>query len=129
MLYIYLSLSLLFFITAFLIVKIRMIYLNNNSEKYDSYYDGHSLFLDSFFKVINFFVKKIYFFIKIIYQNILHFWVILIEKIKFFLEKTYTKSRNKFMKEIVKDKKAVPQFWQHLKRYKKEIDEEKEEIN
>lgn len=31
------------------------------------------------------------------------------------------------MEEVVKDKKAVPHFWNHLKKYKKEIEEEKEE--
>ena len=38
----------------------------------------------------------------------------------------YAKSRNWFVKNAVKNKGTVPHFWEHLKVYKQEMDQEKE---
>lgn len=122
--YIYLIISAFFFLVAFLLVQVRMIYLNTHPEKYNQSYDGQGLFLDRLFLVIRFFARKVFYLIKVIYRNILHFWVQIIAKFSTFSDKVYMQSRNKFMEEVVKDKKAVPHFWAHLKKYKKEIDEE-----
>lgn len=123
---IYISLTIVFFLTAIILVKSRMLYLNNHPESYNSSYDGHERFLELFRKLVRFYLKKFFIFIKIFYQNILHIWVRLVSKINSLSERVYMKSRDKFVDEIVKDKKSVPQFWSHLKRYKREIDEEKE---
>ncbi len=125
--YIYLIISIIFFIIAFLLIRIRIAYLNANPEKYNPSYDGHEIFLNTLFAVIRIFVKKIFSSVKMIYRNILHWWVMLIAKISSYSDKVYAKSRNKFMEEVVKDKRAVPHFWDHLKKYKKEIDEENQE--
>lgn len=124
--YTYLIISIIFFIIAFLIVRIRMSYLNTHPEKYNPSYDGHELFLNRFFAIVRILMKKIFSSVKMIYRNILHWWVQLVAKISSYSDKIYMKSRNKFMEEVVKDKRAVPHFWDHLKKYKREIDEENE---
>ena len=124
--YIYLAISILFFITAFLIVRVRMSYLNTYPEKYNPSYDGHTLFLDRFFALVRIIIRRLTASIKLVYRNILHWWVQLVAKISSYSDKMYAKSRNKFMEEVVKDKRAVPHFWDHLKKYKREIDEENE---
>lgn len=124
---IYISLAILFFLTALVLVHARMLYLNNHPEVYNSSYNGHERFLELFRRVVRFYLKKLFGFLKIFYQNILHIWVRIIAKMNSLSEKIYMKSRNKFVDEVVKDKKSVPHFWSHLKKYKREIDEEKEE--
>lgn len=124
---IYIILSLLFFLFAGILVHQRMFYLNKYPENYDSSYDGHDKFVDFSFKLIRFSIKKFYSFLKVLYQNFLHAWVRFVSKINSLSEKIYTESRNKFVDEVVKDKKSVPHFWNHLKKYKREIDEEKKE--
>ena len=121
---IYLSLAVIFFIAAFLIVFTRMAYLTSHPEKYDASYDGHNLFLDRFFAVVRYYVRRVYVYVKLFYRYLLHIWVKIVAKLNDSSEKLYMKSRDKFVKEVVKDKKAVPQFWNHLKKYKREKDEE-----
>jgi hypothetical protein len=104
-----------------------MSYLNTHPEVYNPSYDGHELFLNRFFAIVRIFMKKIFSFVKMIYRNILHWWVQLVSKISSYSDKVYMKSRDKFMEEVVKDKRAVPHFWDHLKKYKREIDEEEAE--
>ncbi len=129
--FIYLIIAISFLLFAFLIVKIRMIYLNNHPDKYVPTYDGHALFLDKFFFIVKFTIRNLVFIFMRVYRNILHFWVRIVAKFSNFSDKIYMQSRNKFMEEVVKDKKAVPHFWNHLKKYKKEIEEERgeEELN
>ncbi len=124
--FIYITISILFFIISFLIVRVRMSYLNTYPEKYNPSYDGHEVFLNKFFAIIRIFIRRFYAGLKIVYRNILHWWVMLVAKVSTYSDKIYAKSRNKFMEEVVKDKRAVPHFWNHLKKYKREIDEENE---
>ncbi|MEN9338450.1 MAG: hypothetical protein RI945_175, partial [Candidatus Parcubacteria bacterium] len=122
--YILFLLAVVFFVTAFLIVEFRMRYLIRYPKYYDKDYDGHTLFLDVFFATIRYFLRRVNVYLKLVYQSLLHFWVLFISFINSILEKLYQRSRDQFMKEVVKDKKAVPYFWNHLKKYKKEKDEE-----
>lgn len=124
--FIYISLAIIFFFVALVLVHGRMLYLNTHPEKYDSAYNGHERFLEFFRRFIRFYIRKLFNLLKIFYQNVLHIWVKFVAKINAFSEKMYMKSRNKFVDEIVKDKKSVPHFWAHLKKYKREIDEEEE---
>lgn len=70
--YIYFLISLIFFISAFLVVKLRIVYLNSNPEKYNPIHNGHEDFLNLFFSILRVFIKKFILGIKIIYRNILH---------------------------------------------------------
>lgn len=122
--YIFFILALIFFLFAFFIVEFRMRYLIKYPKYYSSDYNGHALFVDIFFATIRYFIRRMSVYLKLSYQNILHIWVRFVAFINSLLEKVYQRSRDQFMKEVVKDKKAVPYFWKHLKKYKKEKDEE-----
>ncbi|MEI6352684.1 MAG: hypothetical protein WCO35_01985 [Candidatus Nomurabacteria bacterium] len=121
---IYLIIAILFFISAFSIVYFRMVYLSGHPDEYDKSYDGHELFLNRLFATVRYYVRRLYVYIKLAYSYILHIWVIIIDKIRNVSDRLYMKSRDEFVKEVVKDKKAVPHFWSHLKKYKREKDEE-----
>lgn len=121
---IYFGLALLSFIFAFLIVKARMNFLVRHPSQYDESYDGHDLFLDIFFRKIKYIFRILFIYIKLFYQKILHWRVQILSWLTSLSERVYMKSRNEFVKEVVKDKKGVPHFWSHLKKYKKEMDEE-----
>ncbi len=125
--YFYFFLFIIFLSIPASIIFTRLRYLNKYPDKYIVYYNGHEEFINVFSKIIRFYISKFYNFLKIIYQYILHIWVQIIARVNSLSEKAYTVSRDKFMDEIVKDKKAVPHFWGYLKKYKKEIDKEKED--
>ena len=54
-----------------------------------------------------------------------HFFVRVLYYIKRVFDIFYTKARDRFVKQAVKDKRAVSRFWVDLKKYKQEIDIEK----
>lgn len=124
--YIYFGLALLSFIFAFLIVKARMNFLVRHPSQYDESYDGHDLFLDIFFRKIKYIFRILFIYIKLFYQKLLHWRVQILAWLTSLSERVYMKSRDQFVKEVVKDKKGIPHFWSHLKKYKKEMDEEDE---
>ncbi len=121
---IYFGLALAFLIFAFLIVKVRMNFLVRHPNQYDESYDGHSIFLDLFFRKVRYISRIVFIYVKLFYQKTLHWKVQILGWLTSISERVYMNSRNKFVKEVVKDKKGVPHFWSHLKKYKKEMDEE-----
>ena len=121
---IYIFLILICFVGAFLILKFRMAFLSNHTDKYDSEYDGHAIFLDLLFKSIRYYSRRASSYFKFIKNYVLHIFVLITLKFKNTSDKLYAKSRDEFMKEVIKNKKTVPHFWSHLKKYKKEKDEE-----
>ena len=96
-------------------------------SKGKSYYDKNGL--EEFFsntKELITYLKRLYRFLKKITQQYsFHFLVRVLYYVQLFSNKVYAWARNKFMKSAVKDKKAVSRFWETLKEYKQEIDEEK----
>lgn len=124
--YIYFGIALVLFIFAFLIVKVRMSFLIRHPKQYDESYDGHEIFLDMFFRKIKYITRIFFIYTKLFYQKILHWRVQVLAWLSSLSERVYMNSRNKFVKEVVKDKKGIPHFWSHLKKYKKEMDEEHE---
>ena len=126
--YIYFAIALIFFLLPLVLVKLRMRYLNLHPEQYLATYDGHEAFLDIFFLNLSRVSKKVIHTSKQTERIVLHLSVRIAAKASAYSEKIYTKNRNKFMESVVKDKKAVPYFWDHLKKYKKEIDQENRAI-
>jgi hypothetical protein len=118
--------ALISFIFAFFILKARMNFLVRHPGQYNHSYDGHGIFLDILFRKIRYISRVVFIYIKLFYQKILHLRVQILAWLASLSEKFYEKSRNKFVKEVVKDKKGVPHFWSHLKKYKKEMDEEQQ---
>jgi hypothetical protein len=62
---------------------------------------------------------------KISLQYAFHLFVRMLYYFQLFSNKVYAFARNKFMKSTIPDKKAVSRFWDTLKGYKAEIDQEK----
>ena len=68
---IYFGLALAFLIFAFLIVKVRMNFLVRHPNQYDESYDGHSIFLDLFFRKVRYISRIVFIYVKLFYQKTL----------------------------------------------------------
>lgn len=77
--------------------------------------------------VIRFILKKSVHVRKFVMQYVLHIMVRFMYHFDILTTKMYAKSRNWFVKSAVKNKGTVPHFWEHLKVYKQEMDQEKEQ--
>ncbi|MEN9852640.1 MAG: hypothetical protein RI996_583 [Candidatus Parcubacteria bacterium] len=62
---------------------------------------------------------------KIAEQYTFHFFVRVLYWLQLFVNRVYAFARNRFMKRTIPDKKAVSRFWEYLKEYKQEMDQEK----
>ncbi len=76
--------------------------------------------------IIRFMLKKSVHLRKFFMQYVFHILVRFMYHFDIFTTKMYAKSRNWFVKNAVKNKGTVPHFWDHLKVYKQEMDQEKE---
>jgi len=122
---IYLSLAILFLIFIFLIIHSQAKYLILHPNKYDKTWNGHEIFSVMVFATIRYFLRRGNVYLKFSLQYLLHFWVKFLSFTSDLFDKVYTISRNKFVYTAVLNKSTVPHFWNTLKKYKKEIDEEK----
>lgn len=61
---------------------------------------------------------------KVAGQYLLHFGVRTLYYVRELFDFIYSKARNKFLSAAIKDKKAVSRFWEHLKEYRQEINNE-----
>lgn len=66
-------------------------------------------------------------FSKISFHWFLHFFVLFLGFISDMTDLLYTKARDFFLKTATKEKGAVSMFWDYLKEYKKEKEEENQE--
>lgn len=64
-------------------------------------------------------------FTKVAKQYLFHLFVRFLYQFQNLTNKLYAKARGKFFHTVVQDKKSVSRFWEHLKEYKQEIDNEK----
>jgi predicted GIY-YIG superfamily endonuclease len=62
---------------------------------------------------------------KIVAQYTFHLFVRMLYYVQLLLNRAYAFARDRFMKSTIPDKKAVSRFWEYLKEYKQEIDQEK----
>jgi hypothetical protein len=65
---------------------------------------------------------------KFLLQYVAHLAVRVMYYIDKYTAYLYSKSRNWFVKNAVRNRGTVPHFWEHLKVYKQEMDREKEDI-
>ena len=77
--------------------------------------------------IIRFFLKQSVHLRKFFMQYIFHIMVRFMYHFDILTTKMYSKSRNWFVQNAVKNKGTVPHFWDHLKVYKQEMDQEKED--
>ena len=76
--------------------------------------------------VIRYILKQSVYMRKFCMQYIFHIMVRFMYHFDILTTKMYAKSRNWFVKNAVRNKGTVPHFWEHLKVYKQEMDQEKE---
>lgn len=77
--------------------------------------------------IIRFMLKQSIHLRKFCTQYIFHILVRIMYHFDILTTKMYARSRNMFVKNAVKNKGTVPHFWDHLKVYKQEMDNEKED--
>ncbi len=96
-------------------------------SKGKTYYERNGLeeFISNTKELVTYFKRLYRYLKKVTQQYSFHFLVRMLYYVQLFSNKLYAWARNKFMRSAVKDKKAVSRFWETLKEYKQEIDEEK----
>lgn len=90
-------------------------------------YNGPSEVSTTVRTIIRFLLKQSVHMRKFCMQYIFHFMVRFMYHFDILTTKMYAKSRNWFVRNAVENKGTVPHFWQHLKVYKQEMDQEREE--
>lgn len=93
----------------------------------DESYNGPEQVSVTLHTVIRFLLKKSVHLRKFFMQYLFHVMVRFMYHFDILTTKMYAKSRNWFVKNAVKNKGTVPHFWEHLKVYKQEMDQEKQE--
>lgn len=93
----------------------------------DESYNGPEQVSVTVHTVIRFLLKQSVHFRKFIFQYAFHIMVRFMYHFDILTTKMYAKSRNWFVRNAVRNKGTVPHFWEHLKVYKQEMDQEKEE--
>ena len=93
----------------------------------DDSYNGPEQVSVTVHTIIRFLLKKSVYFRKFCTQYLFHIMVRFMYHFDVFTTKMYAKSRNWFVRNAVRNKGTVPHFWEHLKVYKQEMDQEKED--
>jgi hypothetical protein len=93
----------------------------------DGNYNGPAQVSATLHAIIRYMLKRSVHMRKFCMQYILHIMVRIMYYVDVVSTILYAKSRNWFVKNAVRNRGTVPHFWQHLKVYKQEMDQEKEE--
>ena len=93
----------------------------------DETYNGPAEVSTTLRVVIRYALKRSVYFRKFFMQYLFHVMVRIMHYVDKFSSMMYAKSRNWFVESAVRNRGTVPHFWNHLKMYKKEMDQEKEE--
>lgn len=118
--------GLLFALIAAGIVWLQFWMIQNGKVAVDEDYNGPKEVSRMLLAIIRFALKRSVYFRKFIMQYIAHLAVRVMYYFDKFSSFLYAKSRNWFVRNAVRNKGTVPHFWQHLKVYKQEMDQEKE---
>ena len=92
----------------------------------DEDYNGPAEVSTMFRIVIRYALKRSVYFRKFFMQYLFHIMVRIMHYVDKLSSLLYAKSRNWFVENAVRNRGTVPHFWNHLKAYKKEMDQEKE---
>lgn len=93
----------------------------------DESYNGPENVSVTIHTILRFLLKKSVMMRKFVAQYFFHILVRFMYHFDILTTKMYAKSRNWFVKNAVRNKGTVPHFWEHLKVYKQEMDQEREE--
>ena len=93
----------------------------------DESYNGPEQVSVTVHTIIRYLLKRSVHMRKFCTQYFFHVMVRFMYYFDIWTTKMYAKSRNWFVKNAVQNKGTVPHFWQHLKVYKQEMDQERED--
>lgn len=92
----------------------------------DPEYNGPAHVSLTILAIIRYFLKRSVYLRKFFMQYMLHVMLRAMYYVDIWTAALYSKSRNWFVQNAVKNRGTVPHFWHHLKVYKQEMDQEKE---
>lgn len=116
----------IFALSAMSLLMIQKYKLDKGVIIVDELYNGPEQVSVTLHTIIRFVLRKSILIRKFCIQYLFHFIVRFMYHFDILTTKMYAKSRNWFVKNAVKNKGTVPHFWEHLKVYKQEMDQEKE---
>jgi hypothetical protein len=119
-------LGLIFVTSAMSVLLVQQYKVSKGFLVIDPEYNGPKDVSLTVHTIIRFILKKSVHMRKFFMQYVFHILVRFMYHFDIFTTKMYAKSRNWFVKNAVKNKGTVPHFWDHLKVYKQEMDQEKE---
>lgn len=93
----------------------------------DETYNGPERVSVTVLTVIRFALKRSVHFRKFCTQYFFHIMVRFMYYLDLLTSKLYSSSRKWFVKNAVRNKGTVPHFWEHLKVYKQEMDQERDQ--
>jgi hypothetical protein len=93
----------------------------------DEHFNGPENVSVTLHTIIRFILKRSVYLRKFFMQYVFHIMVRFMYYFDIWTTKMYSKSRNWFVKNAVRNKGTVPHFWEHLKVYKQEMDQEREQ--
>ena len=115
----------IFAISASSIIILQAYNIGAGKVVVDADYNGPQLVRETLHTVIRFILKRSIYFRRFFMQYVFHIMVRVMHLIDILTSYLYAKSRNWFVKNAVRNKGTVPHFWEHLKVYKQEMDQER----
>lgn len=112
---------------ALSILVLQWYRVENGHIVIDPEYNGPAQVSATLLVIIRYALKRSIYFRKFFMQYMFHIMVRITYYIDMWTSILYAKSRNWFVENAVRNRGTVPHFWNHLKVYKKEIDQEREE--
>jgi hydroxymethylpyrimidine/phosphomethylpyrimidine kinase len=122
-----LGLGILFAVFAVTILVVQNYQIKKGVIVVDPEYNGPEQVSVVIHTIIRYLLKQSVLMRKFILQYVFHVLVRAMYHFDILTTKMYAKSRNWFVRNAVKNKGTVPHFWEHLKVYKQEMDQEKEQ--
>ena len=101
--------------------------ISRGKIEYDPGYDGPAQVSFTLIAIIRYALKRSVHARKFFLQYVAHLAVRIMYYIDKFTAYMYSKSRNWFVRNAVRNRGTVPHFWEHLKVYKQEMDKERKE--
>lgn len=117
----------LFALSAIGLIVVQKYKLSKGAIVIEEGYNGLEHVSVTVHAIIRYFLKQSIYLRRFMLQYVFHVIVRLMHHFDILTSKMYATSRNWFVKSAVKNKGTVPHFWEHLKVYKQEMDQEKEE--
>jgi hypothetical protein len=114
-------------LAAMSVLLLQKYRINKGIVVVDEEYNGPKEVSVVIHTVIRYVLKQSVYLRKFCMQYFFHIMVRFMYHFDILTTKMYAKSRNWFVKNAVRNKGTVPHFWEHLKVYKQEMDQEKEE--